>query len=284
MPTDSSGAFTRGGAIFFGLLFNSISALAEIPQIMNGRPILYKHADAALYRPAALFYSNLLFSFISDSLNILVFSVVFYFMVGLQATAEKFFIFYLTVVITNQSFSALMKMIGNALPSIERADQIAGTVLMFSVLYNGYMIPMDDMKPWFKWYSYINPLSYGFRALMINEFSGLTFSCSSAASVVPYGPGFYNNATYQTCTLAGAKAGSLSVDGIDYLTKSFSFEKDMMWWYLLIDFAIFLFYLGLNTLIVERVQHGHGGASAKYFKKNRGLTPSSDPENPLETP
>ncbi|KAJ3112678.1 hypothetical protein HDU96_004308 [Phlyctochytrium bullatum] len=284
IPTDSGGAFTRGGAIFFGLLFNSISALSEIPQIMNGRPILYKHADAALYRPAALFYSNLLFSFISDSLNIMVFSVVFYFMVGLQMATEKFFIFYLSLVVTNQSFSALMKMIGNAVATIEEADQIAGTILTLSVLYNGYMIPMDDMKPWLKWFSYINPLSYGFRALMINEFSGLTFSCSSAASVIPYGPGLYNDPAYQTCTLAGAKAGSLKVDGIDYLTRSFSFDKDMMWWYLLIDFALFVFFLAMNTLIVERVQHGSGGASAKFFKKNRSTTPTSDPEIPLQSP
>ncbi|KAJ1548655.1 hypothetical protein HK405_001095 [Cladochytrium tenue] len=45
LPADTSGAYTRGGAIFFALLFNAVSAVSELPAIMNGRPVLYKHKD-----------------------------------------------------------------------------------------------------------------------------------------------------------------------------------------------------------------------------------------------
>jgi ATP-binding cassette, subfamily G (WHITE), member 2, SNQ2 len=50
LTLSTPGAFSRGGVIFYALLFNSLSAVSELPKIMNGRAILYKHMDFALYR------------------------------------------------------------------------------------------------------------------------------------------------------------------------------------------------------------------------------------------
>ncbi|KAJ3331548.1 hypothetical protein HDU76_002864 [Blyttiomyces sp. JEL0837] len=55
LPVDTGGTYTRGGVIFFALLFSSTSALAEVPKIMGGRPVLYKHVDFALYRTSQSF-------------------------------------------------------------------------------------------------------------------------------------------------------------------------------------------------------------------------------------
>jgi hypothetical protein len=48
LPQTSSGAFTRGGALFIALLFNSFTAFAALPTQMMGRPILQKQV---LYSP-----------------------------------------------------------------------------------------------------------------------------------------------------------------------------------------------------------------------------------------
>lgn len=37
------GVFTRGGVIFFMILFNSLLALAELTATFESRPILLKH-------------------------------------------------------------------------------------------------------------------------------------------------------------------------------------------------------------------------------------------------
>ena len=43
MPKTSSGVFTRGGVLFFTLLFNALLALAELTAAFSSRPILLKH-------------------------------------------------------------------------------------------------------------------------------------------------------------------------------------------------------------------------------------------------
>ena len=49
MPKTSSGVFTRGGVLFFMLLFNALLALAELTSTFTSRPILQKHKS--LYGP-----------------------------------------------------------------------------------------------------------------------------------------------------------------------------------------------------------------------------------------
>lgn len=43
MPKTSAGVFTRGGVLFFMLLFNALLALAELTAAFSSRPILLKH-------------------------------------------------------------------------------------------------------------------------------------------------------------------------------------------------------------------------------------------------
>ncbi|KAF9925726.1 hypothetical protein FBU30_004522 [Linnemannia zychae] len=59
LPMNTNGAFTRGGVLFFSLLFNALISQAELPMAMQGRPILYKHKGFAMYRPAAYAISQI---------------------------------------------------------------------------------------------------------------------------------------------------------------------------------------------------------------------------------
>lgn len=43
MPTTAAGVFSRGGVLFFMLLFNALLALAELTAAFSSRPILLKH-------------------------------------------------------------------------------------------------------------------------------------------------------------------------------------------------------------------------------------------------
>jgi ATP-binding cassette subfamily G (WHITE) protein 2 (SNQ2) len=72
------------------LLWAALSSMAEIPALFAQRPIIVKHAKAAMYHPfieaVALTIVDIPISFFT----IMVFSLIIYFMVGLQATASQF--------------------------------------------------------------------------------------------------------------------------------------------------------------------------------------------------
>jgi len=108
MKEETSEYFSRGGVIFLyvdtyparatclsnspfsALLWTAITSLSEIPALFNQRAIVVKHAKAAMYHPfveaAALTLVDIPITFIT----IMVFSLILYFMIGLQATASQF--------------------------------------------------------------------------------------------------------------------------------------------------------------------------------------------------
>lgn len=58
IPNNGSGAFSRGGAIFFSVLFNALVSQTELVNFLMGRPILEKHKQYALYRPSAFYVAQ----------------------------------------------------------------------------------------------------------------------------------------------------------------------------------------------------------------------------------
>jgi ATP-binding cassette subfamily G (WHITE) protein 2 (SNQ2) len=51
MPEDTSAFYSRGGTIFFAVLFGALSSMAELPALYAQRPIVARHHKAALYYP-----------------------------------------------------------------------------------------------------------------------------------------------------------------------------------------------------------------------------------------
>jgi ATP-binding cassette subfamily G (WHITE) protein 2 (PDR) len=45
----------------------------------------------------------------------------------------------------------------------------AAVVILALIIYTGFAIPITNMHPWFRWINYLDPVSYAFEALMINE-------------------------------------------------------------------------------------------------------------------
>ncbi|KAJ3071328.1 hypothetical protein HDU98_005493 [Podochytrium sp. JEL0797] len=267
LPVTSAGAFTRGGAIYFALLFNAVSAFAEIPKLIDGRTILYKQTGMALYRPSTHFMAQSFFEFLVASFRILVFSLILYYMVGLQSSAGHFFTFFVTIIVTQQSFGYMLKIFGYLSADKHQAINRAAVILILDVMYAGYMIPIQDMKPWFKWILYINPLGYGFQSLMINEFDGLELECVGT-SIVPTGP-WYTNPAYQTCSLHGSVPGSLITEGRNYLKVALDINADWLWWNLLINIGLIVVFIALDALVLETIQHDQAGMSVKLFKPEK---------------
>ncbi|KAK9764073.1 ATP-binding cassette transporter snq2 [Basidiobolus ranarum] len=267
LPTDTSGAFTRGGVLFFALLFNSLMAQAEIPNAISGRSILYKHKSFAFYHPSAFYIAQMVTDIPFMVIQIVLFSCILYWMAGLQADAGKFFMFMLILLVSGFTLTAYFRMLAAYSPNFDIASRYSGLLLMAFLLYTGYLIPKTQMHPWFVWIFWINPLAYGFKALMSNEFKGLKFTCLDSA-LVPNGPG-YNDINYQACTLAGSRPGENFVNGPAYMDKALGYNADQMW----IDFvAVICFWVLFSVLAMfamEFKQFGKGGFTLNTFKRNK---------------
>lgn len=150
-PDTSAGLFIKSGAIFVALLFNALLAQSEVTDSFSYRPVLARHKGMALYHPAAFCFSQIVLDFPILVFQTTVFSIILYFMVGLTTSAEAFFLFWFIVFSASMCMTALFRAIGAAFPTFDAASKVSGLMVSSLLLYNGYMIPKQEMHPWFVW-------------------------------------------------------------------------------------------------------------------------------------
>jgi ATP-binding cassette subfamily G (WHITE) protein 2 (SNQ2) len=63
--------------------------MAEIPALFTQRPIVVKHAKAAMYHPFIEAAANTIVDVPITFFTIMIYSLILYFMVGLQSSASQ---------------------------------------------------------------------------------------------------------------------------------------------------------------------------------------------------
>ncbi|ODQ51641.1 ABC transporter [Saitoella complicata NRRL Y-17804] len=228
-PQNSTGIFQRGGILFFALLFNALLALAELSNAFSSRPVLLKHKSFTFYRPAAYALAQVLADLPVVFVQITVYDITLYFLSGLQRKAGQFFFNFMVLYFTTMAMYSLFRMLGAITPSLDVATRISGVLIQALVVYAGYIIPRPSMKGWFVWIFYLNPVGYGFEALITNEFHNLELPCITP-QLVPYGAGYGGVAlANQGCTVAGSTPGTGVINGDAYLSQQFSYTWGHAW-------------------------------------------------------
>ncbi|QRW00881.1 ABC-2 type transporter [Ceratobasidium sp. AG-Ba] len=277
LPLTAAGAFTRGGVIFLALLFNALNAFSELPAMMMGRPILYKQLSYRFYRGSALSVAQTLTDIPLTSIRILLFSIIVYFMCGLERSAGGFFTFYLFTYLTFLVMTAFFRLIGIVCKGYDTAARLAAVIITLMVLYAGYMIPVYAMKRWLFWIWYMNPLNYGFASMMENEFYRISMACVGSYIIPHNVPGVVTKypetlGPNQVCTLLGASPGESEVSGNAYMNVGFEYKKDQLWRNFGILVLYWIAFIALQILAMEKFQHGANARAITIFAKETAET------------
>jgi len=147
LPKTSEGVFPRGSVLFLLLLFNAVLALAELNSTFDGRAILQKHKSFSFFRPSAFAIAQVVADVPQAFIQVLIFSLVTYFMAGLARTASQFFIALLFLWISTMTMYSFFRAIGSLSKSLDIATRITGLALQAIVVYTGYFIPPIKMRP-----------------------------------------------------------------------------------------------------------------------------------------
>lgn len=123
--------------------------------------------------------------------------------------------------------TAFFRGIGASSSTFDEASKASGFFIVACMMYLGYMIPKPAMHPWFVWLFWINPMAYGFNAVLSNEFHNKIIPCVDI-NLIPSGSGF-SNLSHQACAgISGAIPGQTSINGDDYLS-SLSYSHAHIW-------------------------------------------------------
>ncbi|OAA59703.1 ABC multidrug transporter [Niveomyces insectorum RCEF 264] len=250
-PSTSAGLFTKSGALFFSLLYNSLLSMSEVTDSFRGRPVLLKHKALAFFHPAAFCLAQITADIPVILFQVSTFALILYFMTGLTTSAGAFFTYWIVVVATTLCMTALFRAIGAAFRTFDGASKVSGIVIMIAVMYSGYMIPKPAMHPWFVWLFWLDPLAYAFDALLSNEFHGKMIPCVGV-NLVPSGPAYENATGYQSCAgVIGAVQGQTTVAGDNYL-EGLRYSHAHIWRNFGIVLAWWLFFVAITIFCTMR--------------------------------
>ena len=247
--TNTSTFFYRGGTLFYAVLFNSFSSLLEIMTLYEARPIIEKQKNLAMYHPSAEAVSSILSEMPAKIITAIAFNMFYYWMTNLKRDAGAFFFYLLMNFVCLLAMSHIFRFIGSATKSFPGAMVPASVILLGISMYAGFAIPKTSMLGWSKWIYWINPIQYGFESLMINEFHGVEYPCSS---YIPSGPGYSDfDSAYKTCSVVGAVPGSDIVSGDLFLKLSYGYEHSHKWRGFGVVLAYAIFFFGVYLTFTE---------------------------------
>ncbi|CAI7585660.1 unnamed protein product [Penicillium discolor] len=251
-PDNSGGLFIKSGALFFSLLYNSLLAMSEVNESFSGRPVLIKHKGFAYFHPAAFCLAQIAADIPVLLFQVSMFGLVLYFMVGLSMSAGAFFSYWIIVFTTTMTMTALFRAVGALFSTFDGASKVSGSLIMFTVLYTGYMIPKPTMHPWFGWIFWIDPLAYGFEALLSIEFHNKAVIPCVGTNLIPNGPGYENVQAHQACAgVAGAIPGQNFVVGDNYLA-SLSYSHSHVWRNFGINWAWWVLFVAVTIVATSK--------------------------------
>ncbi|KAH3679147.1 hypothetical protein WICMUC_001158 [Wickerhamomyces mucosus] len=265
-PGTTSGAFSRGGIVFFMILYFCLMSLSQITAQFAERPILLKQKSYSFFHPSAEAIASTFTHFPFRVLSTFLFYVIMYFLADLTRDAGKFFMNLLFLIISAEAVSALFQMIASLSATAAGANSVAGVIILLLILYTGYMIQLKSMHPWFKWLSYLNPIRWGYENMMSTEFHGKQMDCGG--SLVPSGAGYPDvSSVNQVCAFVGSETGQTWVSGDNYIKIQYDYKFSHVWRNFGFVIAYALLFMAINAIATEFKKVGKGGGDHLFFKR-----------------
>jgi ABC-type multidrug transport system permease subunit len=170
------------GVLFQGNLFIMLGAMASAPEKINDRVIFYKHDDSNFYPAAAYVIGQSLALIPQMVIDVLLFGTLVYFMVGFAAGG---FLLYLVLFI---SFNYCMGSFFGLLAAVGPNKAVVGAggalLLLLNTLFCGFIVAPTVIPPYYIWIYWMMPLSWVYRALLLNEYTSENFADGSGEEIL----------------------------------------------------------------------------------------------------
>ncbi|CAK7227501.1 Multidrug resistance protein [Sporothrix eucalyptigena] len=262
-PTTDS-FYGRAAILFIAILSNAFSSALEILTQYAQRPIVEKHVRYAFHHASAESFSSILVDMPYKISNSICYNLIIYFMTNLNRHPGNFFYF----------CASLSRTLSQAMVP-------ASILILALVMFTGFVIPVDYMLGWCRWINYLDPVAYGFEALMVNEFHGRNFTCSAFVPSTAFTEYANATGTHRACSAVGSKVGADFVNGDDYIGVNYKYFHAHKWRNVGILIGFVLFSHALYIIATEYISAKKSKGEILVFK--RGFVPVTKTKDDAES-
>lgn len=182
--SNPAGLQNRTGAFFFCSIFMIFSNMAALELFIIERQIFMHESSSGFYRTSSYFIGKVVCDLLPMRLiPTIIFSVVYYWLIGFRAEPGAFFIFVLTLTLATFCGTGLVFLISilTGIISVATVFITAINILMF--VFAGVIVNSESIPDWLEWVKYLSIIRYSVNALSINEFKGLEFCSRNATHI-----------------------------------------------------------------------------------------------------
>lgn len=133
------------------------------------RAVVQKHNTYAFYHPVSEAVASMVSEFLPKFGMSVCLHIPIYFLANLRPGAAAFFTHWFFMWTNLMTMSMLFRMVGSLSRTLEQSIPFTSVLSLLCVIYTGFVVPPDAMRPWLSWFWRINPLGYTYESLMINE-------------------------------------------------------------------------------------------------------------------
>jgi ATP-binding cassette subfamily G (WHITE) protein 1 len=181
VSSDQKGVQDRTGVLFF--LCNT-SVMSSMMGVLNSfgaeRGAVLREQANGLYGILPYFLSRVLCDLPMKVLCPSLQGTLVYWLVGLQATPEKFALFILTLVFTSLAGNALGLTVASAFHDFNVASAVSPLIMMPLMFLSGFVVNIESIPVWLGWIQWLSPAKYAFASLTQIEFTGLDLQCAQS--------------------------------------------------------------------------------------------------------
>jgi len=174
---------SRSGALFFITLNQTFGPLiGSIILFHLEKSLFMRERSSGTYRVLPYYISRAFAEFPVQIWFPIVFSLIVYWMIDLNSRVDRVLFFMLTLCVHFLTSQSLGLLISAITPSVQVGQGIAPVIVIVFMLFGGFFLNTANVWVGFVWIEYISFIGYTFKALAVNEYAGMTFTCDNSSS------------------------------------------------------------------------------------------------------
>ncbi|KAF0720517.1 Aste57867_236 [Aphanomyces stellatus] len=172
LGTDAASVPSKVGLMFLTLLFTSVITLANIAYTIQLRGVFQKQYVFLLFPAWAYAAAESLFEALFTAIQALLFTCSTYWMCGFSSVENgaHYGTFFALIYLNSLAITQCFKCIAAFAPSAVVGLILGAATVFVLVIFSGFAIPGPSIPSYFVWLFNINPSSWAFWGVMLNEF------------------------------------------------------------------------------------------------------------------
>ncbi|CAM4957970.1 unnamed protein product [Rotaria socialis] len=184
--TTDPGVQNRLGVIFVIVVTQIFSTLTALEPLIKERALFIHENASGYYRTITFFCAK----FLCDILLIrvivsILFSLIVYFMTGLERDIGKFGVFLITIFMASLFGSSMCLLVAATVRLFSVAVIIVILNFLIVMLFSGYLIALKSIFSWLSWLQWVSAFRYATNMLTMSEFRNIDFCLVNSTNICP---------------------------------------------------------------------------------------------------